>query len=130
MVPNHALIIHALLYGDGDFRRTQMIVNTSGWDTDCNAANVGCILGIRGGLAALRRGLRLARPGRGPAVPLDRRRQPRHHRRRHRVVSDRQRRPRRSRARMPIAPKDGAKFHFSLPGSVQGFTAGDPAPRT
>src|SRR5215208_466274 len=38
MVPNHALIIHALLYGNGDFDRSQMIVNTSGWDTDCNAA--------------------------------------------------------------------------------------------
>src|SRR5215213_8518553 len=56
MVPNHGLIIHALLYGEGDFRRSQMIVNTSGWDTDCNAANVSCMLGIRGGLAALEGG--------------------------------------------------------------------------
>ena len=29
------------------------IVNTSGWDTDCNAGNVGCVLGIRGGVAAI-----------------------------------------------------------------------------
>jgi hypothetical protein len=26
-----------------------------------------------------------------------------------------------------LAPKEGARFHFSLPGSVQGFTAEDPA---
>ena len=51
MVPNHALIIHALLHGDDDFRRSLMIVNTGGWDTDCNSGNVGCILGIKNGLA-------------------------------------------------------------------------------
>jgi ADP-ribosylglycohydrolase len=52
MVPNHALVIHALLHGQGDFRRSLMIVNTSGWDTDCNSGNVGCLLGIKNGLAA------------------------------------------------------------------------------
>src|SRR4029078_10977118 len=31
MVPNHALIIHSLLHGDDDFRKSLMIVNTSGW---------------------------------------------------------------------------------------------------
>ena len=53
MVPNHALIIMALLYGGDDFRKAQMIVNTSGWDTDCNAANVGAILGVKNGLAGI-----------------------------------------------------------------------------
>ena len=43
MVPNHALIIMSLLYGDNDFQKTMMIVNTAGWDTDCNSGNVGCI---------------------------------------------------------------------------------------
>ena len=42
MVPNHALIIMALLFGDDDFQKTMMIVNTAGWDTDCNSGNVGC----------------------------------------------------------------------------------------
>ena len=28
-----------------------MIVNTAGWDTDCNSGNVGCLLGIKNGLA-------------------------------------------------------------------------------
>ncbi len=54
MVPNHALIIHALLHGDDDFQKSLMIVNTCGWDTDCNSGNVGCLLGIKHGLAALR----------------------------------------------------------------------------
>jgi hypothetical protein len=33
-----------------------MIVNTSGWDTDCNAGNVGCLLGIMNGLEGPRGG--------------------------------------------------------------------------
>ena len=33
-----------------------MIVNTSGWDTDCNAGNVGCLLGIMNGLDGLDEG--------------------------------------------------------------------------
>jgi ADP-ribosylglycohydrolase len=51
IVPNHAVVIMSLLYGADDFRRAMTIVNSSGWDTDCNSANVGCLLGIRGGLA-------------------------------------------------------------------------------
>lgn len=53
IVPNHALMIHALLHGGGDFHRSMIVVNSCGWDTDCNAANIGCLLGIRGGLAAI-----------------------------------------------------------------------------
>ena len=53
VVPNHALIVLGLLYGDGDFDRSLMVVNTAGWDTDCNSGNLGCLLGIRGGLEAI-----------------------------------------------------------------------------
>ena len=56
IVPNHALIIMALLFGDDDFKKTMMIVNTSGWDTDCNSGNVGCILGIKNGIEGLKSG--------------------------------------------------------------------------
>ncbi len=56
MVPNHALIIMSLLFGDDDFQKSLMIVNTSGWDTDCNSGNVGCILGIKNGLNGLKNG--------------------------------------------------------------------------
>jgi ADP-ribosylglycohydrolase len=50
MIPNHALIILGLLYGEGDFQKSLMICNTAGWDTDCNSGNLGCLLGIRNGL--------------------------------------------------------------------------------
>ena len=54
IIPNHALIIMSLLFGDDSFQKTLMIVNTSGWDTDCNSGNVGCILGIKNGLDSLK----------------------------------------------------------------------------
>ncbi|HYH11523.1 MAG TPA: ADP-ribosylglycohydrolase family protein, partial [Thermomicrobiales bacterium] len=124
MVPNHALIIHSLLYGDGDVGKSLMIVNTSGWDTDCNSGNVGCLLGIRGGLAAFEsdrdwRGpvadrLYLATAEGGRAI-TDAVNETFH------VVNIG-----RALAGMePLSPKDGARFHFELPGSVQGFQVSD-----
>tara|TARA_B100001175_G_scaffold304726_1_gene301039 strand:- start:1102 stop:3267 length:2166 start_codon:yes stop_codon:yes gene_type:complete len=56
IVPNHALIILALLFGDDNFQKSLMIVNTSGWDTDCNSGNVGCFLGIKNGLKSIKDG--------------------------------------------------------------------------
>ena len=53
IVPNHGLIILSLLYSEDSFQKSQMIVNTAGWDTDCNAANVGCIMGIKNGLEGI-----------------------------------------------------------------------------
>ena len=120
MVPNHALIIMALLHGNGDFTRSQMIINTAGWDTDCNAANVGCILGIRDGLATFdvsydwrgpvadRMYLSTADGGRGITDALTES---------YRIITA----AAKLRGESTIAPADGAKFHFSLPGSVQGF---------
>ncbi|MDR3707654.1 MAG: ADP-ribosylglycohydrolase family protein [Capsulimonadaceae bacterium] len=121
MVPNHALITLALVYGDGKFGESLKIVNTSGWDTDCNSGNVGCILGVLGGLA----GLKDAGDWRGP-------------------VADKLYLPTADGGRgitdavqetlhianmglrlhglEPISPKGGARFSFFLPGSVQGFT--------
>ena len=124
LVPNHALIIHALLHGEDDFQRSLMIVNTSGWDTDCNSGNVGCLLGIKNGLGAIDAGP----DWRGP-------------------VADRLYLPTADGGRSitdavteaynivniglalagkePVAPKNGARFHFELPGSVQGFRPDD-----
>ena len=120
MVPNHALIIHALLYGNDDFGRSLMIVNTSGWDTDCNSGNVGCLLGIKNGLSTFEgaydwRGpiadrlyLSSADGGRGisdAAIES------------YEIVNIG-----RSLAGLePVRPKHGARFHFEMPGSVQGF---------
>ena len=120
MVPNHGLMIFSLLYGNDDFQRTLMIVNTCGWDTDCNSGNIGCLLGIKDGLAGL---------GKGPDY--------------RRPVADRMYLPTADGARAitdavsetvtlvnsgralqgmePIAPKNGARYHFDLPGAVQGF---------
>jgi ADP-ribosylglycohydrolase len=121
MIPNHGLIVLALLYGGGDFSRSLMIVNTSGWDTDCNSGNLGCLLGLMHGLE----GIDAGPDWRGP-------------------VADRIYVPTadggsgitdiateslriveiaRSAVGLPaLAPKDGARFSFPFPGSVQGFT--------
>lgn len=55
IIPNSAVMILALLYGNGDFSRTLQICTMCGWDTDCNAGNLGTIMGVRGGLAAIDR---------------------------------------------------------------------------
>jgi hypothetical protein len=114
-------MIMALLYAPDDFSQAQTIVCTSGWDTDCNAGNVGCLMGAMLGLE----GLEAGRNWRGPvadrmllssadggAAINDAVR-----------VSARLVNIGRQLAHLPVlpAPKGGAQFHFSLPGSVQGF---------
>ncbi len=121
VMPNHALMIMAVLYAPDDFSRAQKIVNTSGWDTDCNAGNVGCLLGLMHGLD----GLTAGPDWRGPLAD------------RMLVSSADGGFAINDAARMagyiaglghavdgtppPAAPKGGAQFHFSLPGSTQGF---------
>ena len=120
MVPNHALIILGFLYGEDDFQKSLMITNTCGWDTDCNSGNLGCLMGIKNGLA----GINAGPDWRGPVADrlfvaaADG----------GRVISD---------AvieaghlinsgcalagEAPLKPKGGARFHFEFLGSVQGF---------
>ncbi|SHO46070.1 ADP-ribosylglycohydrolase family protein [Anaerocolumna xylanovorans] len=50
IIPNIAVMILALLYGEGDFSKTLTICNMCGWDTDCNVGNVATIMGVRNGL--------------------------------------------------------------------------------
>ncbi len=121
MVPNHALIIHSLLYGDDDFQKSLMIVNTCGWDTDCNSGNVGCLLGIKNGLAGIERSgpdwrepvadrIYLPTADGGSAVTdavIE-------------AVKLAQVGARLAGAEPPIY-KDGARYHFSFPGALQGF---------
>src|ERR1700733_7287926 len=119
VVPNHALIILALLYSRGDFHRAMTIVNTCGWDTDCNSGNVGCLIGVMHGL----KGLEGGPDWRGPLADRT-------------LISasdggyainDAARiaydianlgLQRAGLAALP-PPKEGAQFHFSLSGSVQ-----------
>lgn len=53
MIPNAAVCIMALLYSEGDFNLGVEISTLAGWDTDCNAGNVGSILGAFKGLAGI-----------------------------------------------------------------------------
>ena len=53
IIPNIAVMILALLYGDGDFGETLNICNMCGWDTDCNVGNVATIMGVRNGLEGI-----------------------------------------------------------------------------
>jgi ADP-ribosylglycohydrolase len=122
IVPNQALIMLGLLYGDDDFQKSLLITNTCGWDTDCNSGNLGCLLGIKNGLAGI------------DGSPVDWRG----------PVADRLYLPTADGGRAitdavcetyhlvnsayrlageapPPPPKDGARYHFELPGSVQGF---------
>lgn len=50
VIPNHALMVMAWAYAKGDFFQALSIVATAGWDTDCNAANVGTVSALVAGL--------------------------------------------------------------------------------
>ncbi len=50
IIPNSAVMILSLLYGEGDFSKTINICNMCGWDTDCNVGNIATIMGVRCGL--------------------------------------------------------------------------------
>lgn len=123
VVPNHALIILAMLYGQDSFQETMRIVNTSGWDTDCNAGNVGCLFGIRKGLAGIDAGPDFRTPiadrmyissADGGGAITD-------------AVIEAQALVTAGHALAdlppPAKPKRGARLHFSMPGSLQGFRA-------
>jgi ADP-ribosylglycohydrolase len=53
IIPNSAVMILALLYGEGDFSDTLNICNRCGWDTDCNVGNVAAIMGTARGLEGI-----------------------------------------------------------------------------
>ncbi|MDR0669884.1 MAG: ADP-ribosylglycohydrolase family protein [Treponema sp.] len=53
IIPNTAVVILGLLYGEGDFSRTITITNMCGWDTDCNVGNAGTIMGVACGLEGI-----------------------------------------------------------------------------
>ncbi len=50
VIPNHAIMVMAWAYGEGNFHKTMTIINTAGWDTDCNAGNVGAVSALICGL--------------------------------------------------------------------------------
>lgn len=50
VIPNAGVCALALSYGVGDFCRSIEIATMCGWDTDCNAGNVGTIVGVLNGI--------------------------------------------------------------------------------
>ena len=53
IIPNAGVCALAMCYGEGDFARTVEIATMCSWDTDCNAGNVGTVLGVMCGLDGL-----------------------------------------------------------------------------
>jgi len=121
VIPNHGIMTLALLYGGHSFHTAMHIINTCGWDTDCNSGNIGCLVALMHGLQAFEEGP----DWRGPLADQA-------------LISsadggysinDAARitydlfnmgRQLASEPSLP-PPKNGAQFHFTLPGSVQGF---------
>ncbi|HUT90306.1 MAG TPA: ADP-ribosylglycohydrolase family protein [Thermoguttaceae bacterium] len=50
ILPETFSVLVGLLYGEGDFRKSVSLATMCGFDTDCNAGTVGCLLGLRNGL--------------------------------------------------------------------------------
>ena len=118
MVTNHLSVLMALLTGGADFQRSLTIAASAGWDTDCNAGNVGCLNGVRLGLAALSAGVDLRAPvaDRLYAVSADG----------GECVTDAVLETRRilraaAALRGEEQPPRQPRFGFEFPGSVQGF---------
>ncbi len=123
VVPNHALMVMAWSYAPDDFYKSQMIVNSAGWDTDCNAANVGALMGVKLGLSEICRrydfispfadrlilptadGTRSVSDCLNEAMAIERI---------GRRIMGWAERP---------APKKGAIHHFSMPGALHGYMA-------
>ena len=55
IIPNAGIVVMALLYSQGDFSQAVQIATMAGWDTDCNAGNVGAIMGVAVGLDGIDR---------------------------------------------------------------------------
>ena len=122
IVPNHAVVVLGLLYGNGDFNESMNITAAAGLDTDCNCSAVGCILGIRDGLDAFNGTPDLRTPNKdrifvstteGGRSITDAITESYHIANIGRSLASED----------LVAPKNGAKFHFDLPGSIQCFEA-------
>lgn len=53
MIPNAGVCFMAMAYGKGSFEKTVEIATMAGWDTDCNAGNVGTVLGVACGIEGI-----------------------------------------------------------------------------
>lgn len=53
IIPNTAIMVMSMLYGDNDFSKTLCILAECGWDTDCTCGNVGSIMGALVGIEGI-----------------------------------------------------------------------------
>ena len=120
VIPNHAIMIMSFLYGGHNFTKALQIVNTCGWDTDCNSGNLGCLMAIMYGmdsftdrdwLGPLADRVLISSADNGYSINNAAR-----------IAIDIANLGRKIAQMPPLAPpKNAAQFHFTLPGSVQGF---------
>ena len=126
IIPNAGVCALSLYYGGGDFARTVEIAAMCGWDTDCNAGNVGTILGVFSGLQGIPEHYR--KPVNDEIVLsgisgylniLD---IPSYAKKLYAMACGLKQRP----CDVPV-PEDGVlQFDFCLPGSTHGFFVSDP----
>lgn len=119
IAPNHAMVLASILHGGDDFQESVMIATSAGWDTDCNAGNVGAFNGIRLGLDGINAGadMRTEVADRLLVITSDG----------GEAVSDAVRETEKiveatcALNSIPYTPPQ-SRFHFSYPGSLQGFS--------
>jgi ADP-ribosylglycohydrolase len=125
IIPNHAIMVMAWCYAPDDFHEAQVIINTAGWDTDCNAANVGSLMGVKVGLDRINEKYEFQKPfadrillptAEGTRGTTD-------------VLTEALRIARIGRKVMGWksfdAPKKGAWHHFEMPGALHGYLGED-----
>lgn len=129
VIPNHALMVMAWAYAKNDFFEAMRIVNTAGWDTDCNSANVGTVTALVAGLEHLNDRYDFTTPfaGRmylpkaeGTETITDTLTQAMRLARVGRRILGMEAKP---------APKGGVYHHFEMEGAVQGYQGTSAAAR-
>lgn len=125
VVPNHCIMVMSLLYAGDNFTRAMQVINTCGWDTDCNSGNVGCLVALMHGMDSFGDGPDWRGPVNDRALisSADNGYSINNAARLTLDIVNMGRQLAGKAALLP--PKDGAQFHFTLPGSTQGFAAAE-----